>query len=393
MSNSVPPGSSNSNPNEETNLVPTSRSSRPVEAEEWWAIVIAILAMGGIFWWTIGRSQFSLSFLSSATDDSSAEVTGGAPNQEFNGADGGAQNGADGGLLRGIGAVGGGIGFGGGDAGNGAGDGAGGEGSVVDGAGGNGAESVDGDGDDGGDRREVASEANSPTRGDVPPPPSEAVDSTATEGGTTPDAAPPSPPPAPQAFDDVPDDHWAAPFVNQVTQLGFIEGFPDNTFQPDAPVNRAQLAAIVAKAYSDRQPTAPATPFSDIAADFWGTEAVAKTVQMEFMKGYPNATFDPERPIPRLEALLTFVSGLKLKPQGNPDEVLGQFPDGDQVPGWARPAIAAAVENRLLANPEAQTLDLQTPATRADIAVMSYQALTSENKVGPVESPHILGTK
>ncbi|MEM9246518.1 MAG: S-layer homology domain-containing protein, partial [Cyanobacteria bacterium P01_F01_bin.153] len=317
----------------------------------------------------------------------------GAPTQEFNGADGDAQDDDNGGLLSGIGGVGSGIGLGGGDADNGDGGGVGGESAAVDGAGGNGAEGIDVKGGEDGDRREVANEANSPTRGDVPPPSTEAVDPTGTDGATTPDAAPPSPPPAPQAFDDVPDDHWAAPFVNQVTQLGFIEGFPDNTFQPDEPVNRAQLAAIVAKAYSDRQPTAPATDFSDIAADFWGTEAVAKTVQMEFMKGYPNGTFDPERPIPRLEALLTFVSGLKLKPQGNPNEVLGQFPDGDQVPGWARPAIAAAVENRLLANPKAKTLDLQTPATRADIAVMSYQALTSENKVGPVESPHILGTK
>ena len=57
----------------------------------------------------------------------------------------------------------------------------------------------------------------------------------------------------------------------------------------------------------------------------------------------------------------------------------------------ARPAIAAAVENKLIANPNGNTLDLQTAATRADIAAIVYQALTSENKVGAVDSPHILG--
>ncbi|MEM1427411.1 MAG: S-layer homology domain-containing protein, partial [Cyanobacteria bacterium P01_H01_bin.130] len=139
------------------------------------------------------------------------------------------------------------------------------------------------------------------------------------------------------------------------------------------------------------QGTVDAKSFSDVASDFWATGAIAKTVQIEFMKGYPDGTFSPEKPISRLEALLTFVAGLKLTPSGNPDTVLGQFPDGDQVPGWARPAIIAAVENKLVANPNGNTLDLQTTATRADIAAIVYQALTAENKVGEINSPHLLG--
>ncbi|MEM9770161.1 MAG: S-layer homology domain-containing protein [Cyanobacteria bacterium P01_D01_bin.73] len=415
MSSSVPSGPSD--PNEQTSLAPTdSRRPRPVESEEWWAVVLAILTMAGIFWWTIGRDRFSVDgALSSVTGNSSAEVTGGA--QGVGNANG---NGAGSGNLNGAAGIGAGLGVA-----NGAVNGAGGESSDGDGGGGtqglgNASEVGNGaDGDSakangfGGDRPQPASETNrglgglnggnsgssgasnggdtyvgdaaagNENGGAVPPPPAEGAPS-------NPDAVPLPAAPAPQAFDDVPDSHWAAPFVNQVSKLGYIEGFPDNTFRPDEPVNRAQLAAVVSQAYSDRPPTVAAPQFSDLASDFWGTEAVLSTVRTEFMKGYPDGTFNPERPIPRLEAVLTFVAGLKLKPQGNPDEVLGQFSDGDQVPDWAKSAITAAIENRLLANPKGKTLDLKTTATRADIASMVYQALNSENKVGAVDSPHIL---
>ncbi|MGD1849582.1 MAG: hypothetical protein ACFCBU_02895, partial [Cyanophyceae cyanobacterium] len=176
MSNSVPPGSSNSNPNEETNLVPTSRQSRPVETEECWAIVIAILAMAGIFWWTTGRNQFSMDLLSSVTGDSAADVTGGAPTQSFNGGNGngGTQNNANGGLLDGVGAVESGVRLGDGNPNDG---GNGGDGAAVGGAAGNGDAARGGNGKDceRGDRRNAASETYS-VRGDVPPPPTEAID-------------------------------------------------------------------------------------------------------------------------------------------------------------------------------------------------------------------------
>ena len=373
--------------------MPPTSGRRRNDPDEWWAVVLALLAVLGIFWWVLGRDRFPVSrwvaALGGGSDPSALE---GDRSQEFDGT-GGNQGGF-------------GLGLGGDRADQGSesetGDDGGPDVAIAnrfglsggdflggDGASDQGAAGADGQtGTDAPGAAEVG--ATGDTTGDrgvgdlTPPPPAE-------DGITTSETPLPSPSPAPQAFADVPDDHWAAPFVNQVTQLGLIEGFPDNTFKPDEPVTRAQIAAVVSQTYSDRQGTVAAKSFSDVASDFWGTEAIAKTVQIEFMKGYPDGTFSPEKPISRLEALLTFVAGLKLTPSGAPDTVLGQFPDGDQVPDWARPAITAAVENKLVANPNGNTLDLQTTATRADIAAIVYQALTSENKVGEVSSPHILG--
>lgn len=406
MSSSVPsnpadspsPDPQSSNPSSAPESAVSESTPDPAQKrrreEEWWAIVLALVAMLGIFWWVTGRDRFPIGeWISSFSGIELADVADAEVSQADG--EGGDRPNLLGDDLR---------------------DG----GSDPDAVGDEDAdpsqpspakkfswqdyisketedESDVGDSDADANDAAAIDGATAPKQGETnadgqatgnpPPPPAQ-------DGALDPAATPlPSAPPAPQAFDDVPDDHWAAPFVNQVTKLELIEGFPDNTFRPDEPVTRAQLAAVVAKAYRDRQAAVPATKFSDVGADFWGLEAIGKTVQIEFMKGYPDSTFNPEKPLPRLEALLTFVAGLKLEPKGDPDVVLGQFPDGDQVPDWARRAIAAAVENRLLSNPKSKTLDLSTTATRADIAAIVYQALLSENKVGAVDSPHILDSQ
>ncbi|MEM1427364.1 MAG: S-layer homology domain-containing protein, partial [Cyanobacteria bacterium P01_H01_bin.130] len=232
MSSSAPSDPSNSpDPIEET---PPTSGRRRNDPDEWWAVVLALLAVVGIFWWVLGRDRFPVSSwvaaLGGGSDPSALE---GDRTQDFGGTDGN-----QGGFGLGLGGDR--VGQDAGEAGDGGADTAianrfglpGGD-SLDGGA----ASEQDGIGAEGqgvaGDQGAAEDGANGETNGDrgvgdlTPPPPA--------EDGIT--ATPlPSPSPAPQAFADVPDDHWAAPFVNQVTQLGLIEGFPDNTFKPDEPV-------------------------------------------------------------------------------------------------------------------------------------------------------------
>ena len=41
------------------------------------------------------------------------------------------------------------------------------------------------------------------------------------------------------------DDHWAAPYIRWAIREGLLKGYPDGTFQPDKPVTRAELAVIL----------------------------------------------------------------------------------------------------------------------------------------------------
>lgn len=46
-------------------------------------------------------------------------------------------------------------------------------------------------------------------------------------------------------FPDVPEDHWAAKDIADVTNWGLVAGYPDGTFGPERPITRAELAAVV----------------------------------------------------------------------------------------------------------------------------------------------------
>lgn len=49
-------------------------------------------------------------------------------------------------------------------------------------------------------------------------------------------------------FSDVPDTAWFTPFIDQASCLKFINGYSDGSFRPANPVNRAEIAVILANA-------------------------------------------------------------------------------------------------------------------------------------------------
>lgn len=48
---------------------------------------------------------------------------------------------------------------------------------------------------------------------------------------------------------DVPLGHWAYQSIEQLIQLGILEGYPDGTFRPNQPMTRAEFAQAIARAY------------------------------------------------------------------------------------------------------------------------------------------------
>lgn len=52
----------------------------------------------------------------------------------------------------------------------------------------------------------------------------------------------------PAGFTDVPANAWFAKFVDEANCLGFVNGYSDGSFRPANPVNRAEIAVILANA-------------------------------------------------------------------------------------------------------------------------------------------------
>lgn len=198
-----------------------------------------------------------------------------------------------------------------------------------------------------------------------------------------------SPAQAQGRFTDVPTGYWAERFIVDLASRDVIAGFPDGSFRPNAPVTRAQYAAMVRKAFNKvkiRNPVA----FVDVPGAYWATPAIDEAYGMGFLSGYPGNVFRPEQNIPRTQVLVSLSSGLNYAPQNTAS--VNVYSDASLIPTYAVPGVAAATERRLVVNyPNVQILNPNQNATRADVAAFIYQALASQGQVAQVASPYVVG--
>ncbi|WP_026736304.1 fasciclin domain-containing protein [Fischerella sp. PCC 9605] len=199
-----------------------------------------------------------------------------------------------------------------------------------------------------------------------------------------------SPSPSPGAevnFSDVADDFWARPFIQALAQRNIITGFPNGTFRPQQPVERAEFAAMIAKAFEQEQVRQLAEPgFRDVPDDYWAASEIEEAFQTGFMVGYGGTLFLPEQPIPRAQAITALANGLRLSADGTPAEILrGYYQDAGWIPAYAINPIAAATQANIVVNyPNIRTLNPLQNLTRAEAAALLYQALVRQGKLEPL---------
>ncbi|PSB03395.1 DUF1565 domain-containing protein [Merismopedia glauca] len=195
--------------------------------------------------------------------------------------------------------------------------------------------------------------------------------------------------PMPSLFADT-QGHWAEAQINTLAAKNIISGFQDGSFRPNEPVTRAQIAAIIDKAFSP-VPVKTAATFKDVSPTYWANSSIQKVTAGGFMSGYQGQLFKPEEKIPRVQILVSLVSGLKLESTG--EEVLSIYSDRQSIPKYATTAVAAATEKLLVVNyPSANELNPNRETTRAEVAVFIYQALTNLGRVQPIASPYVVRT-
>jgi hypothetical protein len=197
--------------------------------------------------------------------------------------------------------------------------------------------------------------------------------------------------PPPLDISDVPEGHWAFPFIQDMYDQGYLPDFPSGQFEPDKQLTRAELAALLNKSFVsdpiERQPI----NFNDISSDYWAADAIDQVVERGFMSGYPDNVFQPDQPVPRYQVLVSLASGLNLESPDDVDQLLQRLGNLEALPAWARDPVAAAAQQGLVVNyPEPDQLRPNETATRAEIVAMMHQALVAEGKLDPIQSEYIV---
>lgn len=144
-------------------------------------------------------------------------------------------------------------------------------------------------------------------------------------------------------YSDVPDDYWANTAISTMTGLGIVQGHSGTTFDPEAPITRAQFAAICAR--FDTGAGGTTQTFSDISGH-WAEEYIRRVAGLGWIKGLEDGTFRPDTYITHAQAMTMINRVLNRIPE-EPDDLLpGTTVWADYNPGdWFSPAVQEATNS------------------------------------------------
>ena len=177
-------------------------------------------------------------------------------------------------------------------------------------------------------------------------------------------------------FPDVNRGYWAACDIDKLAMNNVIVGYPDGYFKPNRNISRAEFASMLVKGFNLNYYGSSTNKFSDVSANNWANAQIAKAVEEDLLRGYPNHTFKPNANVTRVEALTSLAKGMNCDIDNcKADEILSKYADGNQVPNWARIPVAKSLQSGALKDsPNPNRIMPNQDATRAEIASMMQTA-------------------
>ena len=128
-------------------------------------------------------------------------------------------------------------------------------------------------------------------------------------------------------YSDVSAGQWYNNAVSTMTRAGIVNGYPDGTFRPNAPITRAEMAKIIALFAKLDKST---DRFPD-AAGHWAEAYIRLAAGNGWIEGYPDGTFRPNQSITRAETVTMIDRVLERVPKDEsrllPHETMLTFPD------------------------------------------------------------------
>lgn len=163
---------------------------------------------------------------------------------------------------------------------------------------------------------------------------------------------------------------WSYEPLAAAVENGLLQG-SDGLLQPSGSLTRAQLAAILVRAFGATEEAA--LSFSDVTDSNWFAADVAKAVAMGVFGG-SGGQMRPNDPLTRQETFVVLARALCL--EDGTAEDLSAFTDADQVSAWAVPEVAAMVSAGYVKGSDGALNPLGN-ITRAEFAQVMYSVVQS----------------
>ena len=128
-------------------------------------------------------------------------------------------------------------------------------------------------------------------------------------------------------FPDVETDYWSTTYISTNANAKIIQGYPDGTFRPKGCLTRAEFVTIVMR-FMEFEDMPLSHNFTDIMGHFAEYD-IARATNKGWIKGYPDGSFKPNAPISRAEVatILNYLLDRRVDQQGLLQEIVIHWPD------------------------------------------------------------------
>ena len=137
---------------------------------------------------------------------------------------------------------------------------------------------------------------------------------------------------------------WYNHAVSTLSAMGIVKGDSNGKFNPNAPITRAEFAAIAAR--FDDKANSTTADFSDIVSH-WAKNEISAASNNGWINGYPDGTFRPDNKITRAEAMTLVNRVLKRLPETAEDlhDDMIKWSDNSDASQWFYLAVQEATNS------------------------------------------------
>ena len=128
-----------------------------------------------------------------------------------------------------------------------------------------------------------------------------------------------TPPQDEKKFTDVKDSHWAYEAVKYLANNFVISGYLDGTFKPENNITRAEFAKIIISA-TNKFDSEATSSFKDVDSENWHYAYVSTAYSLGYITGYPDGSFRPDANITRADICTIVNRVLKSTPSENTEK-------------------------------------------------------------------------
>ncbi len=170
--------------------------------------------------------------------------------------------------------------------------------------------------------------------------------------------------------------HWAQSYIAKAIERGYINGYKDGTFRPNAAITRAEFCKMINSALGITQ--SESVSFSDVSSKAWYRAEVGRALAAGYISGYTDNTFRADNNISRQEAALV-LSRIVTPPSQLKD--MGGLNDQHSVDAWALDGVKTVYTKGYMTGDKKQNFNPMGNLTRGEAVKTVEAILGSENIV------------